>query len=61
MEKEANQTLSFLNVKVDKSEKQFQTSVYRKPTFTGRYMCWDSFAPSKRKTNLIETLVIEPS
>ena len=36
---------------------QFQTSVYRKPTFTGRYMRWDSFAPSKRKTNLIETLV----
>ena len=57
MEKEANQTLSFLDVKVDKSEKQFQTSVYRKPTFTGRYMRWDSFGPSERKTNLIETLV----
>ena len=57
MEKEANQTLSFLDVKVDKSEKQFQRSVYRKPTFTGRYMRWDSFAPFKRKTNLIETLV----
>ena len=38
MGKEANQTLSFLDVKVDKSEKQFQTSLYRKPTFTGRYM-----------------------
>ena len=38
-------------------EKQFQTSVHRKPTFTGRYMRWDSFAPSKRKTNQIETLV----
>ena len=57
MEKEANQTLSFLDVKADKSEKQFQTSVYRKPTFTDRYMRWDSFAPSKRKTNLVETLV----
>ena len=55
--KEADQTLSFLNVKVDKSEKLFQTLVYRKPTFTGRYMRWDSFAPSKRKANLIETLV----
>ena len=57
MEKEANQTLIFLDVKVDKSEKQFQTSVYRKPTFTGHNMRWDSFAPSKRKTNLIKTLV----
>ena len=57
MEKEADQALSFLDVKVDKSEKQFLTSIYRKPTFTGRYMRWDSFAPSKRKTNLIETLV----
>ena len=38
MKKEADQTLSFLDVKLDKSEKQFQTSVYRKPTFTGRYM-----------------------
>ena len=38
MEKEANQTLFFFKVKVDKSEKQFQASVYRKPTFTGRHM-----------------------
>ena len=57
MEKEANQTLSFFDVKVDISEKQFQTSAYRKPTFTGRSMRWDSFAPSERKTNLFETLV----
>ena len=56
IEKEADQTLSFLVVKVNKFKKQFETSVYRKPTFTGRYMSWDSFAPSKRKTNLIETL-----
>ena len=48
MEKEADQTLSFLDLKLDKSEKQFQTSVYRKPAFTGRYMRWDSSAPFKR-------------
>ena len=57
MEKEGNQTLSFLDVKVDKYEKQFQTSVYRKPTYTGRYKRWESFALSMRKTNPIKTLV----
>ena len=59
-EKEADQTLSFFELKVDKSEKQFQTPVYTKPTFTDHYMRWHSFAPSKRKTNLIEMLVHLP-
>ena len=57
MEKEANQTLPFLDVKIEKENGQFLTSIYRKPTFTGQYIHWDSFEPSKRKTNLIETLV----
>ena len=35
----------------------FVTSVYRKPTFTGQYLRWNSFSPTKRKTNLISTLV----
>ena len=34
-----------------------QSSIYRKPTFTGQYLRWDSFGPTKRKTNLIGTLV----
>ena len=57
MEKEADQTLFVLDVKVDKTEKQFETPVYTKPTFTGRCLRWHYFAPSERKTNLIETLV----
>ena len=56
-EKEANHTLPFLNVKIEKDNGQFLTSIYRKPTFTGQYIRWDSFGPSKRKTNLIGTLV----
>ena len=40
-----------------KNNFKHQYSIYRKPTFTGRFMRWDSFALSKRKTNLIETLV----
>ena len=57
MGKEANHTLPFLNVKIEKDNGQFLTSNYRKPTLTGQYICWDSFGPSKRKTNLIGTPV----
>ena len=57
MEKEANQTLPFLDVKIEKESSQFLTSIYRKSLFTGQYIRWDSFGPLKRKTNLIGTLV----
>ena len=57
MEKEANQTLPFLDVKIEKNNDQFLTSTYRKPTFTDQYICLDSFGPSKHKTKLIGTLV----
>ena len=56
-EKENNSSLPFLDVLVTKSKNQFTTSVYRKPTFTGQYIHWNSFGPKKRKTNLINTLV----
>ena len=56
-EKEANQSLPFLDVFIEKSGNNFLTSIYRKPTFTGQYLRWDSFGPTKRKTNLIGTLV----
>ena len=56
-EKEENDRLPFLDVLVEKSNEGFLTSVFRKPTFTGQYFRWDSFGPTKRKTNLIETLV----
>ena len=38
-------------------DSEFLTSVYRKPTFTGQYLRWNSFSPQKRKINLIGTLV----
>ena len=40
-----------------KSNEGFLTSVFRKPTFAGQYFRWDSFGPTKPKTNLIETPV----
>ena len=35
----------------------FNTSVYRKPTFTGLYTRWDSFSSKQHKINLIKCLV----
>ena len=55
-EKESNLALPFLDVFVEKSPCKFITSIYRKPTFTGQYLRWNSFSPRKRKTNLILTL-----
>ena len=56
-EKEYNQPLPFLDVFVGKNEHEFVTSIYRKPTFIGQIIRWNSFCPMKRKTNLISTLV----
>ena len=57
-EKEENYQLPFSDVLVEKSNERFLTSVFRKPTFTGQYFRRDSFGPTKRKTKLIETLVL---
>ena len=56
-EKEENDSLPFLVVLVEKSNTGFLTSVYRKPTFTGQYIRWNSFCPKQRKVNLVKTLV----
>ena len=56
-EKESNHSLPFLDVLVERHDSEFLTSVYRKPTFTGQYLRWNSFSPQKRKINLIGTLV----
>ena len=54
-EKESNLALSFLDVLVEKSPSKFHCSIYRKPTLTSQYLCWNSFSPQKLKTNLILT------
>ena len=56
MKLKANNFLPFLDVLVTKSNNKFITSVYRKPTFTGQYIHWNSFGPKRRKINLIDTL-----
>ena len=57
LEKEKNNCLPFLDVNVERTVIGFETSMYRKPTFTGQYLRWKSFSPNKQKTNLISTLV----
>ena len=55
--KEKDKCLPFLNVCVGRTDTGFETSVYRKPTFTGQYLRWDSFSPHKRKTSLMFSLL----
>ena len=54
---EQNNSLNFLDVSVEKGGTGFLTSIYRKPTFTGQYIRWNSFSPKARKINLIKPLV----
>ena len=56
-EKEKDKCLPFLDVYVERTHIGFETSVHRKPTFTGQYLRWESFSPLKRKISLIAALV----
>ena len=53
---EINNKLAFLDVLVERESSSFTTTVYRKPTFSGLYVRWESFCSKRRKTNLIATL-----
>ena len=57
IEKEQNNSLHFLDVLVEKKGTGFLASIYRKPTFTGQYIRWNSFSTKTRKISLIKTLV----
>ena len=54
---EANQSLSFLDMKITSKNNRFVTSVYWKPTFSGVLTNFESFAPNMHKHGLIETFV----
>ena len=43
VEHEQNNTLSFLDVCVEKSNDEIVTSIYRKTTFSGQYIVLDSY------------------
>ena len=55
IEKEQNNELSYLDVLVIRKS-EFVTTVFRKDTFTGKYLNFQSHCSLKRKINLIKTL-----
>ena len=54
--KKNNNGIAFLDVQIKREENRFLTSVYRKKTFTGCYLNFQSNCSLKRKVNLIRTL-----
>ena len=56
VEGEEDGSLPFLEVKVTRTEAGMVTSIYRKPTFTGLYIPWDSYSATIYKTNLVRAL-----
>ena len=57
-EHEQSGKLPYMDVLVEKSDAETLTTVYRKPTFTGLYITWDSFCARKYKINLVRNLVL---
>lgn len=55
-EKETDNKLNFLDVCVSKIDGIISTDVYRKPSFNGLSMKWNSFCPPSMKIKLITTL-----
>ena len=49
--------LPFLDVNITKTNNEFTTAVYRKPTYTGLTTKYDSFTPNKYKSNLVTILI----
>ena len=57
MENEHNRKMSFLDVLVDRRNNKFNTSVYRKPTFSGQGLSFFSHCSFKFKINCIKALL----
>ena len=53
---EVNNQLSFLDVLIKRKDDKFITSVFRKPTFTGQYLNFQSCCSKRRNIGLIKTL-----
>lgn len=57
LEVENNNTLPFLDVLVTRKQNKFETSIYRKPTFSGLGLNYFSSCPKKFKLNACRTLI----
>ena len=56
MEREKDHSLPFLDVRVERTEHGFSTSVYHKPTSTGRYLNFESHHPDWIKRGIVKCL-----
>ena len=56
-EMEEDNFLAFLDIGILRGEGSFSTTVYRKKTYTGQHMQFDSFLPKKFKIGLIACLL----
>ena len=56
MEKEQDNKFPFLDVLVTRTEQGFRSSVYRKPTFTGQYLNFNSHHPYTEKKGIVRCL-----
>ena len=57
IEKEKDNCLPFLDVHLLRTSSELLTTVYRKPTFAGQYIPFQSFCPLSQKLGLISCLV----
>ena len=57
LETETNNCLNFLDVNITwRDNRTLRRAIFRKPTWTGQYIHFDSFIPLKTKRNLIKSL-----
>ena len=54
---EKENSLPFLDIKIERKADKFETSIYRKPTFSGVYLNFKSSAPETYKKGLINCLL----
>ena len=57
IEHEKDKKLPFLDILISSKNEYFETSVYRKDTFSGLFMNFKSFLPKTYKLGLISTLI----
>ena len=57
LEEEKNQQLPFMDVRVHRGQNKLKTSIYRKPTHTGRYLNYSSNHPVSAKRAVAYALI----